>query len=88
MIPEAEFANCVKLRVKGLQYGSLPTWDLKEITKVISRLHDNSETSFPEVTKRSVPLLLLQSRYAGGWSFSSGVGGREGQVVVGFLLEQ
>lgn len=59
MVSEAEFANCVKLRVKGLQYGSLPTWDLKEITKVISRLQDNSETPFPEVTKCSVPLLLL-----------------------------
>lgn len=87
MVSEAEFANCVKLRVKSLQYGSLPTWDLKEITKVISRLEDNSETLFPEVTKRSVPLLLLQPCYTGGWIFSSGVGGRGGEVVVGFLLE-
>lgn len=33
MVSEAEFANCVKLHVKGLQYGSLPIWDLKEIAK-------------------------------------------------------
>lgn len=53
MVSQVEFANCVKLHVKGLQYGSLPTWDLKEIAKVILRFQDNSETLFPEATKCS-----------------------------------
>lgn len=91
MVSEADFSNCVKLRVKDLQYGSVPTRDLEAITEVILRLQDNSETPLPEVTKCSVPLLLLHSSITthctGGWIFPSRVGRRGGEVAVGSFLE-